>query len=305
MVCREAGAHITTNVLVRDLERLGVVADGLPLFGGAQLAVDTTLVSPLHCDGCAPAGAADRDGVALAAARRRKERTYPELVAPWSRCRLFVMANEVGGRWSPEALAFLRQLAKVKARDEPPLMQRQPQQAWKTRWLAIMSCAAARAVSSSLLELRGHGGSDGVPMTHEVEANFRHALGLFSACFFLRESGPSHSRLSEKVCQVRHTRRCPRERVATWSVPPENMQKIWRKRWRACATTDVAKRGSWTVEATMEHLDQLFDELHCFWAPATFCFQSNEHQTTSVTLKKLGVLPFFLRTSSSARATSS
>ena len=25
--------------------------DGLPLFGGAQLAVDTTLVSPLHCDG--------------------------------------------------------------------------------------------------------------------------------------------------------------------------------------------------------------------------------------------------------------
>ena len=41
------------------------------------------------------------------------------------RCRLVVMANEVGGRWSPEALAFLRQLAKAKARHEPPLMQRQ------------------------------------------------------------------------------------------------------------------------------------------------------------------------------------
>ena len=76
----------------------------------------------------------------------------------------------------PEALAFLRHLAKAKARNEPPLMQRRAQQAWKMRWLAIMSCTAARAVSSSLLELRGHGSADGVvPMTHEVEADFRHA----------------------------------------------------------------------------------------------------------------------------------
>ena len=84
--------------------------------------------------------------------------------------------GHAGGRWSPEALAFLRQLAKAKARNEPPLMQRRAQQAWKMRWLAIMSCAAARAVSSSLLELRGHGGADGVvPMTHEVDSDFRHA----------------------------------------------------------------------------------------------------------------------------------
>ena len=125
------------------------MAHGLPLFGGAQLALDTTLVSALHCDLSARAGAAHR--VALEVARRRKERTDPELLALWSRCRLVVMANEVGGRWSPEALAFLRQLAKAKSRNEPPLIQRRAQQAWKMRWLAIMSCAAARAVSSSLL----------------------------------------------------------------------------------------------------------------------------------------------------------
>ena len=45
---------MTTNVMVRDLDlpvlnatdsrRLEVVVDGLPLFGGSQLAVDTTLV---------------------------------------------------------------------------------------------------------------------------------------------------------------------------------------------------------------------------------------------------------------------
>ena len=39
----------------RDGRRLEVVADGLPLFGGVQLAIDTTLVSPrLSVAGCRP-----------------------------------------------------------------------------------------------------------------------------------------------------------------------------------------------------------------------------------------------------------
>ena len=47
-ICRERGVQVTTNVLVRDLEP--VVVDGLPQFGGAQLAVDTT-VCDLRIDG--------------------------------------------------------------------------------------------------------------------------------------------------------------------------------------------------------------------------------------------------------------
>ena len=60
-IFREAGARVATNVLVRDLDllvpnvhdgrRLEIVAEGLPLFGGVQLVVDTTLVSPLRGDG--------------------------------------------------------------------------------------------------------------------------------------------------------------------------------------------------------------------------------------------------------------
>ena len=39
-----------------------------------------------------------------------------------------------------------------------------------------MSCAAERAVASSLPELRGHSGADGVVrLSDEVEADFRHA----------------------------------------------------------------------------------------------------------------------------------
>ena len=59
-VCREAGASVATNVLVRDLNvapsrqddrRIEVIANGLPLWGGVQVAVDTTLVSPLAANG--------------------------------------------------------------------------------------------------------------------------------------------------------------------------------------------------------------------------------------------------------------
>ena len=73
-ICREAGGRVTTNVLVRDLDlaaphvddarRLEVVVDGLPLFGRAQLAVDTTLVSALRADGFCRRRAAQHDGLA-------------------------------------------------------------------------------------------------------------------------------------------------------------------------------------------------------------------------------------------------
>ena len=102
--------------------RLEIVAEGLPLFGGAQLAVDTTLVSAHHCDGIARPRAAHVDGVALTEARRRKERAYPELVGPRSRAELVVLAGEVGERWSAETTMFLRLLAAAHARWESELL---------------------------------------------------------------------------------------------------------------------------------------------------------------------------------------
>ena len=185
-VCREAGGRVTTNVMVRDLDlpvpdatdsrRLEVVVDGLPLFGGSQLAVDTTLVCALHGDGTPHAGAADTDGVVLSRARRRKERTYPELVGPGCRSRLVVLAVEVGGRWSPETRTFVAQLAKSKARQEPRLLQKRVEQAWRIWWGAILACAAAKAVATCLLDLRCAHGSDGhAPLAWEVEADHRHA----------------------------------------------------------------------------------------------------------------------------------
>ena len=41
----------------QECRRLEIVVDGLLLISGAQLAVDTTMVSPLHRDGTARRGA--------------------------------------------------------------------------------------------------------------------------------------------------------------------------------------------------------------------------------------------------------
>ena len=156
-----------TNIMVRDMDllpqdhqdgrRLEVVADGLPLFHGAQLAKDTTLVSPLSCDGLPHPRCVREDGAALEAARRRKERTYPELTEQFGRARLVVFAGEVGGRWSDETQAFLRQLANARARSEPVPQQARARAARLMRWRAILACSSARAFATSLLEVRTGG----------------------------------------------------------------------------------------------------------------------------------------------------
>ena len=185
-ICREAGGRVRTNAFVRDLDvpdanagdgrRLEVVVDGLPLFGGWQWAVDTTLVCALHGDGRLWRGAAEMDGVALLAARRVKERRYPEFVGVQARARLVVLVVEVGGRFSKETNGFLTGLAKARARSETPLMQRRVQQAWRMRWSWLLGCGAAKAVAASFLEMQGCVGTDGAsPAGHEVEGDFRYA----------------------------------------------------------------------------------------------------------------------------------
>ena len=60
--------------------------------------IDATLVSRVKRDGPMRGGAPSSDGVTLAEARRRKERTYPQLHGVRSKARLFVLAGEVVSR---------------------------------------------------------------------------------------------------------------------------------------------------------------------------------------------------------------
>ena len=94
-------------------------------------------------------------------ARRRKELRYPELVGSGSRACLVVLALEVGGRWSPETRTFVAQLAKAKARREPPSCRRGPSRLGGCGWGAILSCAAAKAVATCFLGFWCAHGADG------------------------------------------------------------------------------------------------------------------------------------------------
>ena len=172
-ICREAGARVTTNTRVNDLNishphqqddcRIEVIANGLPLWNGAQLAVDTTLVSPLTRDGQPRRRAGRFAGAALQDARRSRERTYPDLLNN-QRCRLVVLAIEAGGRWSEEAAAFITNLARARARQAPTILQQSVAAALTARWSATLTHAAMTPFAAALL-------GEATPNLYNVDTN--------------------------------------------------------------------------------------------------------------------------------------
>ena len=118
--------------------------------GGAQLAVDVTLVSALDTNGAPRRDRSGVTGTALRAARKAKERAYPELLRS-PQCLLVVLALEVASRWTPEATRFVRLLARCKARAVPPALRSPATAAFTYRWASVLAFAAARAFASSLL----------------------------------------------------------------------------------------------------------------------------------------------------------
>ena len=103
----------------QDDRRIEVIANGLPRWGGVQVAVDTTLVSPLTA-----AGEPRREGKAycrgcFAPCSSGEGAHLPRTL----RCRLVVLGIETGGWWCPEAATFFRLLARCRARSAPPPLQ--------------------------------------------------------------------------------------------------------------------------------------------------------------------------------------
>ena len=90
------------------------MADGLPLFGGAQLAIESALT--------------------LNSQEKR------------GRVRLVVLGAEVGGRWSQGTVDFLSSLAWAKVRDLPQELQEDARRAWFRRWCMLVAAAKAFAM---------------------------------------------------------------------------------------------------------------------------------------------------------------
>ena len=81
---------------------------------------------------------------------KKMARTYPELQRG-GRCKLVVVALEVGGRWSEEAAEFVRLLAKCRSRAAPTSLRQATAQAFIARWSALLTHAAQTAFAQSLL----------------------------------------------------------------------------------------------------------------------------------------------------------
>jgi len=139
------------GISATDGRRLEVVANGLPLYQGRQVAIDATIVSPVHADGSPLRPADVEDGVALRGAIRRKHVTYHELLTS-RRCHLLVAAIEVGGRWAEEPYQFIVQMARAKARAAPAVLRTALTNAWVRRWTGMITYAAMDAYAASLLE---------------------------------------------------------------------------------------------------------------------------------------------------------
>ena len=157
-VCREAGALAQPEVQLKDMNlgipagdqrRLDVLAQGLPCYAGAQIAVDVTIRSSLSATGEVQGRADAENEHICTVAKRDKESKYPELISG-GRCRLMVFALEVGGRFSGEAVDFIDQLAWARSRSAPQLVRFSAQLAWRRRWIRLLAVAAATAWAESV-----------------------------------------------------------------------------------------------------------------------------------------------------------
>ena len=180
-VCKEAGARVSTNMFVRDMDlaafnaldgrRLEIVADGLSLWQGAQLAIDTTMVL---------SGGMERPGQELQTTTVplwmwRVEGRKPPTQSSRERGAAHVwwcLPPKWGRGGTPRRLSSSQHWPKHGPRKSRCCCKAEA--AWVRRWSAILAFTAARALSMSLLDYRPAGGSEGaIPSVHEVMRDSR------------------------------------------------------------------------------------------------------------------------------------
>ena len=137
----------------RDRRHVEFAVFGLPFWGGIPLLCDVTQGSPLKVDGSPHPKACTVPGGAIERGEKRKPQQYREAWQARGRVRLLTLACETGGRWSDQCVDFVRMLAKHKAKEAPPVLQRSAEYGWQSRWWTLLSCSAHRTFAASITEL--------------------------------------------------------------------------------------------------------------------------------------------------------
>ena len=117
---------------------------------GPLVAIDATMVSPLHYNGAPFSGADKRRGVALKRGRNHKISTYPELVDS-SRLRLLTAGIETGGRIDPLALDLFSEAAVARARSGPQVLRSVLSRCFRSRWVVMIPIAAQDDLAATLV----------------------------------------------------------------------------------------------------------------------------------------------------------
>ena len=148
--------RLETPIPVGDRREIEIVAKDFNFVrGNIPLACDVTLVSPLTTAGEAIPRAAEENGIAIQEAEKRKANKYPELLHS-TRCRLVVLAGEVGGRWSAETVRFIEELAKHRSKDAPKRLSKSTRLAWENRWWGMLAVAAQDSLAATLVNDAPH-----------------------------------------------------------------------------------------------------------------------------------------------------
>ena len=90
------------------------------------------------------------DGHAAQAAQDMKHRRYADVDASNAGA-LIVLGCEVYGRWCPDALSLVKELAYLKACSSPAYLRASVRAAWFNRWWSLASVGTQAAIAESLL----------------------------------------------------------------------------------------------------------------------------------------------------------
>ena len=115
------------------------------------VAVDATLISPLHADRSPFPHAHVKPGSSFSRAEDHKRRTYHELTGS-SLLRLVVVASETGGRLNSSGSKLLLASAEARARTEPRVLRRAAARGWRSRWTAMPSVCVQDVLAATLVD---------------------------------------------------------------------------------------------------------------------------------------------------------
>jgi hypothetical protein len=143
---------INTHVPVRpdDHRRLDLIVPGLNAERGLPLFCDITVISPLTRVGAARAGTSNRGGSLLEQAQSDNDNTYHDVIASGLGA-LMCLGCEVFGRWGPQCIKLVPELAREKSRGLHPRIRRGVALSLQHRWWGILGVGLQKAVAHIIL----------------------------------------------------------------------------------------------------------------------------------------------------------